>query len=261
MGCTSSSAGQASGPGSAPAAAGKTGAAAGTKAASKDLIEVSYFGTFGPLPNPPYARVDPFKQMLSHAGANWKFNGIKDTEWAAVKASGNTGEFGAMPFVKQGGQTYDLSIPALRRLAQQFGYYPANDWKKATTVDMIAETYSDAFNALTGPFANPALSDAEKGEKVVATIGETGICTKFFNLVDAALARNGNGKYLVGNQLTYADFCLTSFIFNHFKNDQFPVVSVIGPWLSKNYPRVDAYAEELRAANKKHLDSRLPAPF
>ena len=88
--------------------------------------------------------------MLAHAGANWKFHGETMESWGARKSSGKTAEFGALPIIKQGDKTFDLSIPSLRVLAMQLGYYPSDDWKKAAVVDMISETYGDVFNLWSG---------------------------------------------------------------------------------------------------------------
>ena len=104
MGCTSSDAAKATAP-------GQPGAKGG------EVIEVTYFAM-------GHGRADPIKQLLSHAGANWKFHGETPESWAARKEAGKTAEFGALPIIKHGGRTFDLTVPAMRCLAMQLGYYP-----------------------------------------------------------------------------------------------------------------------------------------
>ena len=142
MGCTSSDAGTVNQPG---------------KGAKNELIEVTYF-------NIGHGRADPIKQMLAHANANWKFHGETFETWGARKSSGKTAEFGALPIIKQGDKTYDLSIPSMRVLAMQLGYYPGDDWKKAAIVDMISETYSDVFNLWSGTLISEDKTNAEKAK-------------------------------------------------------------------------------------------------
>ena len=62
--------------------------------------------------------------MLTHAKVAWKKNGLTQDEWVARKTSGKTAEFGALPIVNMGNQEFDLSLPAMRRLAMSYGYYP-----------------------------------------------------------------------------------------------------------------------------------------
>ena len=64
MGCNSSTAANASGPGGAPA--------------KGEIIEVSYFGQ-------GHGRVDPIKQMLDHSGAKWKFMPETFESWVPRK--------------------------------------------------------------------------------------------------------------------------------------------------------------------------------
>ena len=93
MGCDSSDAGTAMAPGGAPG--GK--------------LQVYYFAGF-------YGRVDPIRQMLNHAGADWEDIGVSQDDWPAMKVSGAAGEFGAMPFAKKDNMKIDLSLPVLRAL-------------------------------------------------------------------------------------------------------------------------------------------------
>ena len=84
--------------------------------------------------------------MCAHSGRNWVFKGIKAADWPGIKGSDEVGEFRGLPIIKTKNKTFDLSLPAMRALATDLGYYPIEDWKKAATSDMISETWADVFN-------------------------------------------------------------------------------------------------------------------
>lgn len=211
------------------------------------LIEVTYFGL-------GYGRVDPIIQMLEHAGSNYKFHPETFEAWGPRKAAGKTAEFGALPIVKIGKREFDLSIPALRSLAMQLGYYPSNDWRAASRVDEVCEIYGDAFDVMTGPLLNESMPPEEKVATVCKAL-EDGVIFKFLRMADMVLQKS-NGRFICGDKVTMADCCMTSFIFNHFKNDMCPLASTIGPILAQKFPRIEAYAATLQKEFHRHLTAR-----
>ena len=102
--------------------------------------------------------------MLVHSGVKWTFHGETFETWGARKKAGKTGEFGALPIIKKGNRTLDLSIPSLRSLGMELGYYPTNDYKMAAVVDMVSETYSEVFDKWAGIIFAQDKNDAEKAE-------------------------------------------------------------------------------------------------
>ena len=231
MGCANESAAAGASPGAPPSA----------------LIEVTYFG-FG------FGRVDPLKQMLTHAGANWKFHGETFESWGPRKAAGNTAEFGGLPIVKIGQRQFDQSLPAMRSLALQFGYYPT-DWKQAARCDEVCDVYGDCFNVVAGLILGPQ-SNEEKMTTLQEKLAEnTGVVWKFFKMVESVLARS-NGRFICGDKVTMADFCMCSFIFNHFKRENGPFYAVLSPWMDSNFPRLCAYSKELEKECSKYLTTR-----
>lgn len=231
MGCANESATAGASPGAPP---------------PNSLIEVTYFG-FG------FGRVDPIKHLLVHANANWKFHGETFETWGARKAAGKHAEFGALPIVKIGQREFDQSLPAMRSLALQFGYYPT-DWKLAARCDEVCEVYGDAFNAVSGlVFAE--MTDDEKMAKLTEFISEGGVVYKFFKLVESVLARS-SGRFVCGDQVTMADCCMSSFIFNHFKRTNGPFYGLLCPFLKEKFPKIEAYSCILETEFAKYLQNR-----
>ena len=182
-------------------------------------IEITYFG-FG------NGRAGPLQFLLTQAKAPWKKNGLTFEEWGARKSSGKHAEFGALPIVNTGKAEFDLSIPAMRRLAMTYGLYPSNDWKKAAVVDMVAETYSDVFNKWSGTLINEKMGNDEKAKIFTESMQEGGVAFKFFKVVEAQLTKNG-GRFLTGNNMTFADCCMASLIYDYIKNPSGPFTGLL----------------------------------
>ena len=106
------------------------------------------------------------------------------------------------------------------------GYYP-KDWKEATVVDMISETFGDVFN-LWSSAALSGKAEDEIAQKFTDSLGENGPATKFFKVVEKQLEKGG-GKFIIGNTVTMADFCLSALIFDYIMNKQNPVSAKIDP--------------------------------
>jgi glutathione S-transferase len=222
--------------------------------ARKEVIEVTFLG-FG------NGRADPIIQLLAHAGVNWKKNGLTPEEWGARKGAGETAEFGVMPIVKHGDTQYDLSLPALRRVAIKLGYYPMDDWKSAMRCDHVTEAYGDAFNALVGIIVGSETPE-EKMKKMMPLFEEGATVCKFFKLVEKTLECS-KGPFICGAKVSMADCCLTSFIFNHFKNVKGnpDLAGALGPVLASKFPGVEKYSLCLEKEFAGHLTTRTPTAF
>ena len=226
-----------------------------TASSKNELIELTYFD-FG------YGRADPLVQLLVHTDANWQYKGETFESWGARKQKGQTAEFGALPIVKKGNRTFDLSIPALRSLGMEFGYYPSDDFKKAATVDMICETYSDIFNLWAGTLVSQDKSDAQKKDVFTLSLADNeGVAWKFFNMITKVLQKNGGKRFLAGDKVTIADCCMVSLLFNYVKNPVGPMKDTLQPLMRAKFPRVMSYANDLEREFSKNLRSRKQKPF
>ena len=131
--------------------------------------------------------------------------------------------------MKQGKRVIDLSIPALRTLGIELGYYPLGDYKACGQVDMVAETYSDVFDLWANALLNQETSNEQKAEAFNNSLAEgTGAAWKLFNLVTTVLDGTGK-KFIGGDKPSIADCCMTSLLFNFVKNDQNPMSQLLKP--------------------------------
>ena len=126
---------------------------------------------------------------------------------------------------------------------------------------MVIETYQELFTTCAGILRDPSKTPEQIMEAFKATVEETGLATKLMKLVDAALQRNGGGKFLVGNDLTIADFAMCAMIHNIFWNDMAEWSAMYKAWLAQNFPRVEEYGKALGVAQAKHLKARHQARF
>ena len=234
MGCGSSDAGSAGAPSAPPAQKAKSSTGAGSKKTSMGgQIVMEYF-------NVGHGRGSSLEFCLAHAKVDWKKNPISFEEWPAKKSSGKTGEFGAMPIIYHNGNKYDCSVPTLRRLCMQFGYYPSQDWKKAAVCDMISETFNDVLNLWSGAVLSQK-TDAEKADVFKNSMEPTGAACKLFKIVEAQLNKNG-GRFILGNQISMCDFAMCGLTFDYILNDQSPMTGLLKPIVMQNHPRLATYA-------------------
>ena len=64
-----------------------------------------------------------------------------------------------------------------------------------------------------------------------------------------------NAKFIIGDDLTIADFVIASVIFNIIDNPQSEFTFILAEKLDE-FPRFNSYAERLRAELADHLDTR-----
>ena len=79
------------------------------------------------------------------------------------------------------------------------------------------------------------------------------------NFLKHVEGRLANSKFLVGDDLTIADFWIGGFYTNYAAN---PIVYAPERWsaLMDKHPNFKAYGERFKEANAKWLSSRPPAP-
>ena len=116
---------------------------------------------------------------------------------------------------------------------------------------MIVYTWGDMFDTL-----GKILIFTEDSEKPAAIEAlKTGLLPKFLAICEKQLAKNEGSNFIVGNDLTIADFVLACMTFNVLKNDMCPLSAALGPVLA-DYPKFSAYTGRLYTALKSHLDTR-----
>ena len=82
-------------------------------------------------------------------------------------------------------------------------------------------------------------------------------------MCEKELEKNEEGeKFVIGAELTIADFCLAALVFNILKNQKggSPFSTLLEPVLAE-YPKFTAYATNLGNVLKPHLSTRQDMPF
>ena len=106
---------------------------------------------------------------------------------------------------------------------------------------MIVETYTDAFNSIAKTLI--FTPDAQKGAELQAW--KDGILTKFLTIVEKQLDKPNPTRFVVGNEMTIADFVLASFTFNILKNEQGGVINLCKDKITNEFPKFNSYTKRL----------------
>ena len=186
---------------------------------------------------------------MKHKKVEFEYIEVPQSSWAVRKTMGKVGEMGGLPIVHISGQGRQQTNAVLRSLGIQYGYYNPTDWKTCGMIDMICDCYSDAFNAIAKTLF---MSDEERPAETEKI--RDGVLRNFLTICEKQLDRSGK-KFLVSDDLTIADFCLASFIFNILKNDIGPFKAAFNP-LFLEFPLVGAYSHRLQTELAKHLNTR-----
>ena len=248
MGCTSSAPTTGSVSQAAAGAAQKAMGPAPKKGAINACIEMWYFdGLCG--------RADPIAQMFAYHGQDWKKRGWSQEEWGAAKAKNNgmCGEFnGGLPQVKftVGGKKMDCSgLSAIMHMfGVKYGYYDPKNFKQASLVDPIIESFGDVIGCVGG------VAFAPEGEAKNAAIQKfTDVTKRFLMLVDKALSSH-SGKWVAGNSITIADFVMASFYGNLVMNPNCPLKGVTAPMIMA-MPKLKSHSQNV-AKEMTYLTTR-----
>ena len=232
MGCNTSTTA------SAPAPAGR----AGKKASIPGTVDITYF-------NVGKGRADPLEQLVAHAGQSWKRTSVGFGE-------GPTSEFGTgLPQTEINGKKYGQLGATLRYLGQRLGYYDPKDFKAARYCDPIVDTWGDVVGS-AGGFA--FAQDEEAKAAALTKFEDT--CTRFHGLVEKNFAHHG-GKFVAGNKMTIADFCMASYLGNFVYNPLNPISQTMQGKMD-SYPKLKVYAEA-RETTFPYLKTRdaMTTPF
>jgi glutathione S-transferase len=143
-----------------------------------------------------------------------------DTEFDALKPSL---PFGQLPVLEINGTYIAQSVAITRYLAKQYNLYGKNDIEQAI-VDAIVDAVRDLRVAVDKETENEGKIQARR---------------KWLALFEKILKNNNGGQgFLVGNDITFADFWIYHIFFNSISAD--PAVATEFPLLNGLYQRVGA---------------------
>eukprot|EP00347_Sterkiella_histriomuscorum_P020909 403335995 len=202
---------------------------------------------------PVYSRAEPIRMLFSHAKVQYEEINYQFEDLAGLKGTGKF-EFGQIPAIEKDGKMYVQSQAILRYLGVTFNYYP-QDAYQAYLVDSILDSVNDIQNTLYKAAFHP--NEETKAALIADFLSNT--LPRFISAFDKRLEGNTTG-FIVGDQITIADFALAAFAYSLFLNEICPVKAQIEE-VVKRFENFYKYSLGLGEHVKAHLDTRKPAPW
>ena len=198
-----------------------------------------------------YARAEPLRCLLAHAGADWKDNRFGFDAWGALKPTMPGQQVPCLELAD--GTKMGQSTAILRYIGAKHGYYPNDPWL-ASKCDEYIEAAQDVYNEIAKPhFA----SENDRPALMEKYFGAGGLMPTFCKALDSDFAK---GQFLCGDKLTCADFMVGNLYVSLATN-----AGAYGrdAWagLLTQFPNFKAYGERYRAANSAWLSKREARPI
>lgn len=188
---------------------------------SAPQLKVTYFDAAG--------RGELTRLLLTFGGVEFVDERIQHADFLALKP---TLPLGQLPTITVDGTVYSQSMAMARYAAKLAGLFPANP-EHALRADMVSETLCDLVNTLV------AIVFVEKDEAVKAEKSKTFI-DETVPKVLAALEKMVQGKFFLGESVSYADVQLFDFVVNGIK-PRFAELSTAA------FPKLEAIMENVKS--------------
>merc|ERR1739838_112058 len=204
---------------------------------------------------PVFARGEPLRLMLSHAGADWE-NMIM-TDFPAQKPNFPGGQLPCLELAD--GTKMSQSAAIGNYLGHKFGYIPT-DPLKAYESDAIVQYLEDRYKGIIWP-GYPRLMYKDEAELEVYR--EKVFTEEFPKLMKNLDKWLQGDAFLLGKKLSVCDFFVGSFYLAMCVNPMCRYGVADGKWakILEQYPKFRAYGERFRAENKKWIDVRKEFSF
>eukprot|EP01125_Pyxidicula_operculata_P003999 TRINITY_DN1565_c2_g2_i1.p2 TRINITY_DN1565_c2_g2~~TRINITY_DN1565_c2_g2_i1.p2 ORF type:complete len:210 (+),score=62.53 TRINITY_DN1565_c2_g2_i1:822-1451(+) len=151
------------------------------------------------------ARGEPIRVALHIGNVAFEDHRIEFKDWPTLKP---TFPFGALPVVEVDGKVLAQSGAILRYVGKLTKLYPSDEWK-AAKVDEFLDSVEDALQLIVPTMRE---QDAQKKQQArEALVTPDGALTNALKNLDKLAASNGNGPYLLGDELTIADLKFAYF--------------------------------------------------
>ncbi|KAI8147291.1 class gamma glutathione S-transferase [Fennellomyces sp. T-0311] len=182
------------------------------------------------------------KQFLQDSGASHEYIRIeKDETWPAKREQliEDGDVFGAVPFIEYEGKIYGGSTPILRFLSKKLGKYHGTNDDDEHYIDMAADFSKDwHITSLKALF-----SQDQAVKETFVNVDEP----KHYERFERVYGLRG-GPYLMGDEITYADF----LVYHNIDNDG-------RRYKLEKYPNLDKFVKAYEARpNLKEYISTLP---
>ncbi|GMS84037.1 hypothetical protein PENTCL1PPCAC_6212 [Pristionchus entomophagus] len=198
-----------------------------------------------PSPVPAYrlvyfdkrGRAEAIRQLFVVAGVEFMDDRVTDGEWKTAK---HRTPFQQLPILDVDGILLGQTHSIIRFLARKFGFAGRSATEEAI-IDSLSERYSDFFDDIS-PWVvvveGYAKGDEESRRLFQRHLRETVLypaALTFFECIEMFL-KKANG-YLVGSDLSYADFLITEGIAQ---------IAEIEPRILDGHKRIDEYVRRIR---------------
>uniref|UniRef100_A0A1I7Z8A1 glutathione transferase n=1 Tax=Steinernema glaseri TaxID=37863 RepID=A0A1I7Z8A1_9BILA len=161
-------------------------------------------------------RAEVSRLMFHDANVNFEDHRITFDEWPQLKSSFPNEQ---LPVLEHNGKQLCQSDAINRFLAKTFGYYGVDEWDCAR-IDEIVATFADVVSELK------AVILEENVEEKIAKYNKVleAHVYPFYQMLETRLHAKANQNWLVGNDISLADFVLFNVTWNLHYNKGFPDV-------------------------------------
>jgi len=150
------------------------------------------------------ARAEPIRFIFALKEIPYEDHRIERPDWPAIKEKH---PWGQLPILEVNGKVMAQSMAITRYLARKYDLVGANELESAK-----CDEYVDAISDLRANWRSFFFETDEPKREIAKKEFLENQVPKCFAKFEAILRSNGNGEFLVGNQLTWADLTIAHTI-------------------------------------------------
>jgi glutathione S-transferase len=200
---------------------------------------------------PIHGRAEAIRMLLMHAKQEFEDVAVSQQEFGKMKTDSSLLEFGLLPMLElPNGQRLSQTKAILRTLGQTHGYW-TKDPKEAWIIDSTMDSVNDELSKI----ATMKFCQDDEEKKALFFDYLTKGLPQWLSIMEKRLAGK---KFVVGDRITIADFCLGAFLHSVHANPENPA-SCTYKHVLKEYPAVTAYIATMGKECEQRLQSRAPA--
>ncbi|TMS36820.1 hypothetical protein L596_003898 [Steinernema carpocapsae] len=159
-------------------------------------------------------RAEVSRLMFHDANVNFEDHRIQFDDWPSLKSSFPNEQ---LPVLEYNGKQLSQSDAINRFLAKLFGYHGVSEWDCAR-IDEIVSTFADVVSQLVAVI----LEDNAKAKIEKYNNAMEHHVYPFYQMLETRLQAKNNHNWLVGNDISLADFALFNVTWNLHHNKGFP---------------------------------------